>query len=203
MNFAAQSIIFPIFIILWNIWLNNFSPVRFLISTTIQWRIFPGTGVRQLLKVLLFFNFFAENYMKMKEFGPPREGRIPGVPLGSANAINLWFFFTLQNFLLHLHVWKFRAYREKLDWNCPLIYQVPCCPRTESASKISKFLLCRKHHHMDKNIAFSEFTSKWEYNRNWAQYTHCRWWNLRRHIQLPIRNNIKGEPLISGSQSKS
>ena len=30
-----------------------------------------GGGVRQLPKVLLFFNFFAENYMKMKEFGPP------------------------------------------------------------------------------------------------------------------------------------
>ena len=72
----------------------------------------------------------------------------------------------------------------------------------ESASKISKFLLCRKRHHIDKEIAFSEFSSKCEYNRNWVQYIHCCWWNLRRHIQLSNRNNIKGEPLISGSQCK-
>ena len=48
-------------------------------------RIFPR-GVRQLPKVLLFFNFFAENCMKMKEFGPPGGARVPGAPLGSANA---------------------------------------------------------------------------------------------------------------------
>ena len=38
----------------------------------------PGfsRGGHQLPKMLLFFNFFAENYMKMKEFGSP----------GSANA---------------------------------------------------------------------------------------------------------------------
>ena len=41
-------------------------------------RIFPR-GVRQLPKVLLFFNFFAENCMKMKEFGPP-EGARPWCP---------------------------------------------------------------------------------------------------------------------------
>ena len=41
-------------------------------------RIFPR-GVRQLPKVLLFFNFVPENCMKMKEFGPPG-GRVPGVP---------------------------------------------------------------------------------------------------------------------------
>ena len=47
-------------------------------------KIIPeGRGVRQLPKVLLFFNFFAENCMKMKEFGPP--GDVPGAPLGSAN----------------------------------------------------------------------------------------------------------------------
>ena len=40
-------------------------------------RIFPR-GVRQLPKMLLFFNFFAENCMKMKEFGPP--GGVPGAP---------------------------------------------------------------------------------------------------------------------------
>ena len=37
-----------------------------------SWRIQDFLeGVRQLPKVLLFFNFFAENCMKMKEFGPP------------------------------------------------------------------------------------------------------------------------------------
>ena len=50
-----------------------------------QWRIqdFPE-GVRQLPKVLLFFFFFAENCMKMKEFGPPGGAR-PWHPLESAN----------------------------------------------------------------------------------------------------------------------
>ena len=53
---------------------------KILISTIIlihlQWRIqdFPK-GVRQLPKVLLFFNFFPENCMKMKEFGPPGGAR--------------------------------------------------------------------------------------------------------------------------------
>ena len=38
--------------------------------------------MRQLPKVLLFFNFFAENCMKMQEFGTPMEGaRVPGAPL--------------------------------------------------------------------------------------------------------------------------
>ena len=48
--------------------------VKFLQS--VQWRIQDfSEGVGQLPKVLLFFNFFAENCMKMKEFGPP--GRRP------------------------------------------------------------------------------------------------------------------------------
>ena len=41
-------------------------------------RIFPR-GVRQLPKLLLFFNFFAKNCMKMKEFGP-RGGACPWRP---------------------------------------------------------------------------------------------------------------------------
>ena len=48
----------------------------------IHWRPvvdFPQ-GVRQLPKVLLFFNFFPENCMKMKEFGPPGVARVPGAP---------------------------------------------------------------------------------------------------------------------------
>ena len=53
----------------------------------LQWRIQDfREGVRQLPKVLLFFNFFAENCMKMKEFGLPG-GRVPGAPLGSANVL--------------------------------------------------------------------------------------------------------------------
>ena len=50
----------------------------------LQWRIHDFLeGVRQLPKVLLFFNFFAENCMKMKEFGPGG-----GSPLGSANVLS-------------------------------------------------------------------------------------------------------------------
>ena len=45
-------------------------------------RIFPR-GVRQLPKVLLFFNFVPENCMKMKEFGPRGASLVP--PLKSAN----------------------------------------------------------------------------------------------------------------------
>ena len=41
-------------------------------------RIFPR-GVRQLPKVLLFFNFFVESCIKMKEFEPPG-GRVYQVP---------------------------------------------------------------------------------------------------------------------------
>ena len=44
-------------------------------------RIFPRGGVRELPKVLLFFNFFAENSKKMEEFGP--RGDVPGASLGS------------------------------------------------------------------------------------------------------------------------
>ena len=36
-------------------------------------------------KNAIIFQFFAENCMKMKEFGPPGGARIPGTPLGSAN----------------------------------------------------------------------------------------------------------------------
>ena len=42
-------------------------------------RIFPR-GVRQLPKVLLFFNFVPKNCMKMKEFGPQGGARVPGAP---------------------------------------------------------------------------------------------------------------------------
>ena len=47
----------------------------------IQRRIqgFPHGGARTP-KIAIIFQIFAENCMKMKEFGPPGEGRIPGAP---------------------------------------------------------------------------------------------------------------------------
>ena len=37
-------------------------------------------------KIAIIFHIFAENCMKMKEFGPPGGARVPGAPpLGSAN----------------------------------------------------------------------------------------------------------------------
>ena len=45
-------------------------------------RIFPR-GVRQLPKLLLFFNFFAKNCVKMKEFEPGGGGGAS--PRGSTN----------------------------------------------------------------------------------------------------------------------
>ena len=51
-----------------------------------QWRIqdFPQGG-GPTPKIAIIFQIFAENCMKMKEFGPPGGARIPGAPLGSAN----------------------------------------------------------------------------------------------------------------------
>ena len=43
----------------------------------------PGGGA-PTPKIAIIFHIFAENCMKMKEFGP-RGGRVPGTPLGSAN----------------------------------------------------------------------------------------------------------------------
>ena len=44
-------------------------------------RIFPGGGGAPTPKSAIIFQFFAENCMKMKEFGPPRGGgRVPGAP---------------------------------------------------------------------------------------------------------------------------
>ena len=52
-----------------------------MIVYLVQWRIQDfSQGVRQLSKVLFFFNFVPENCMKMKEFGPGG-GRVPGAPL--------------------------------------------------------------------------------------------------------------------------
>ena len=52
-------------------------------------RIFPR-GVRQLPKVLLFFNFLAENCMKMKEFGPPGGGASLAPPPWIRQCLNKW-----------------------------------------------------------------------------------------------------------------
>ena len=55
-----------------------------------QWRIqdFPQGGA-PTPKIAIIFHIFAENCMKMKEFGPPGGGaRVPGAPLGSANGTN-------------------------------------------------------------------------------------------------------------------
>ena len=63
-------------------------PPRIHYCFDFQWRIQDFLqGVRQLPNVLLFFKFFAENRMKMKEFGPG--GGVPGAPLGSANEFSL------------------------------------------------------------------------------------------------------------------
>ena len=52
-----------------------------------QWRIqdFPQGGGAPTPKIAIIFHIFAENCMKMKEFGPPGGARVPGAPLGSAN----------------------------------------------------------------------------------------------------------------------
>ena len=55
-------------------------------------RIFPR-GCAKSQKAIIF-QFFAENCLKMKEFGP-LEGGVPGAPLGSANGIQ--FLVTASN----------------------------------------------------------------------------------------------------------
>ena len=47
----------------------------------IQWRIqdFPQGGAPTPRSAIIF-QFFAENCMKMKEFGPPGGARVPGAP---------------------------------------------------------------------------------------------------------------------------
>ena len=50
-------------------------------TRNIQWRIqdFPQGGA-PTPKSAIIFQFFAENCMKMKEFGPPGGARVPGTP---------------------------------------------------------------------------------------------------------------------------
>ena len=49
-------------------------------------RIFPQGGA-PTPKIAIIFQIFAEDCMKMKEFGPPGGARVPGAPLGSANEL--------------------------------------------------------------------------------------------------------------------
>ena len=56
------------------------------VSTTVADPGFSPGGA-PTSKNALIFQFFAENCMKMKEFGPPGGARVPGAPLGSANAL--------------------------------------------------------------------------------------------------------------------
>ena len=59
-------------------------------TDNIQWRIqdFPRGGA-PTPKIAIIFHIFAENCMKMKEFGPPGGGTRPWRPPGSANDISL------------------------------------------------------------------------------------------------------------------
>ena len=56
-----------------------------MLNTVADPGFFPGGGA-PTPKIAIIFQIFAENCMKMKEFGPGG-GRVPGASLGSANAI--------------------------------------------------------------------------------------------------------------------
>ena len=47
-------------------------------------------------KIAIIFQIFAENCMKMKEFGPPGGARVPGAPLRSANECAIIEFASLK-----------------------------------------------------------------------------------------------------------
>ena len=63
----------------------------------------PGGGA-PTPKSAIIFQFFAENCMKMKEFGPPGGARVPGAPRGSANAFT-WLQQSLLQAVRFLHWW--------------------------------------------------------------------------------------------------
>ena len=63
--------------------LNSFVKLSFLLFDSFnQWRIqdFPQGGGAPTPKIAIIFHIFAENCMKMKEFGPPGGARVPGAP---------------------------------------------------------------------------------------------------------------------------
>ena len=62
-----------------------------------------------------YFQIFAENCMKMKEFGPPGGARVPGAPLGSANAADMEFSVT-NFFCLH--------FSEHAQWGLPVMSDI-------------------------------------------------------------------------------
>ena len=70
-------------ILCWRIFINYIQDKK---RCYFQWRIqdFPQGGA-PTPKSAIIFQFFAENCMKMKEFGPLGGARVPGAPLGSAN----------------------------------------------------------------------------------------------------------------------
>ena len=74
-----------------------------------QWRIqdFPRGGA-PTPKNAVIFQLFAENCMKMKEFGPPGGARVPGAPLGSANvkvySKKFWSMTYFFQYNFHLHI---------------------------------------------------------------------------------------------------
>ena len=53
-------------------------------------------------KIAIIFHIFAENCMKMKEFGPPGGARVPGAPLGSANVYSTVY-------ICEMHCWNISA----------------------------------------------------------------------------------------------
>ena len=53
-------------------------------------------------KSAIIFQFFPENCMKMKEFGPPGGARVPGAPLRSANDFIMKTPFT-KSFILNVN----------------------------------------------------------------------------------------------------
>ena len=61
--------------------LNSFLIGRNNNNVLSQWRIqdFPQWGA-PTPKIVIIFQIFAKNCMKMKEFGPPGGARVPGTP---------------------------------------------------------------------------------------------------------------------------
>ena len=66
-----------------SVYVDDWTAEQAIIASNEQWRIqnFPE-GDAPTPKILLFCKYFAENCMKMKEFGPPGTGA-PGTPMMS------------------------------------------------------------------------------------------------------------------------
>ena len=70
-----------------------------------QWRIqdFPGGGA-PTPKSAIIFQFFAENCMKMKEFGPQGGARVPGAPPWIRQCLVFGIVGTLFQFPFYVYV---------------------------------------------------------------------------------------------------